>query len=88
MKQQSNHRMKVPKNLQYSELNAKWYYQEMVIRFGSYKEPIRSVNEVAASFHLPWWDVVKIVSMDKYHTFLQTDGKDVWAVNRCSKVVV
>ncbi len=86
MQKPSNHRMRVPKNLQLNDLTAKWYYQEMVIRFGEYKSPIMTVKEVAAKFHLPWYDVVRIVSMDKHHTFLQTDGEHVWAVNRCCKV--
>lgn len=88
MKKSTNHRMQVPKGLQCNDLTAKWYYQEMVVRFGEYKSPIKSVKEVAAKFHLPWWDVVKIVNLDVYHTFLQTDGEHVWAVNRCSKVTV
>lgn len=79
--------MQIPKGLQVNEQNAKWFYQELVIRFGEYKEPIRTVREVAASFHMNWWDVVHIVRMDRNHTFLDTDEEHVWAVNRCSKLV-
>lgn len=83
----SNHRMKAPKGLPVNDLTAKWYYQELVVRFGTYKQPIRTVNEIAASFGLAWYDVVHIVQLDKHHTFLATDNKHVWAVNRCSKLV-
>ena len=88
MKKSTNHRMQAPKGMPLNELTSKWYYQEMVIRFGEYKSPIRTVKEVAASFGLQWYDVVHIVRMDKNHTFLATDEKHVWAVNRCEKVYV
>ena len=88
MKQTSNHRMQVPKGLVLNGLSEKWLYQELVIRFGEYKQPIKSVHEVAANLGLQWYDVTRIVRQDKNHTFLQTDGQYVWAVNRCSKVYV
>ena len=78
--------MKAPRGLPVNELTAKWYYQELVVRFGGYKEPIRTVREVAASFGLAWYDVVHIVRMDRNGTFLRTDGVHVWAVNRCEKI--
>lgn len=88
MHKPSNHRMQAPKGLPLNDLTKKWYYQELVIRFGGYKEPIRTVREVAASFGLQWYDVVHIVELDRNGTFLKTDGNHVWAINRCSKVYV
>lgn len=81
-------KMQRPKNIPQpiSEYHQKWFYQEMVVRFGEYKEPIRSVKQLSDSLGIPYWDVVHIVRMDKNHTFLATDEVDVWAVNRCEKL--
>lgn len=86
MRKPSNHRMRAPKGLPLNELTMKWYYQELVIRFGGYKEPIQTVNKLAAAFGLQWYDIVHIVEMDRNGTFLATDRKHVWAVNRCCKI--
>lgn len=90
MTKPSNHRMQAPKGvmLPLSDIHQKWFYQEIVLRFGEYKDPIKSVHQLEKSFGIPWWEVVKVVELDHNHTFLQTDRKDVWAVNRCSKVTV
>ena len=88
--QKHNHRMQAPKGvmLPLSDVHQKWFYQEIVVRFGEYKTPIKSVHQLEKSLGLPWWEIVKVVELDKNHTFLATDRKHVWAVNRCSKVSV
>lgn len=90
MTKPSNHRMQAPKGvmLPLSDYHQKWFYQELVVRFKDYKSPIMSVRQLESSLGIPWWEVVKVVELDHNHTFLQTDRKDVWAVNRCSKVNV
>lgn len=90
MSKHSNHRMQAPKGvmLPLSDVHQKWFYQEIVVRFGFYKEPIMSIKQLEKSLNLPWWEIVKVVELDKHHTFLATDRKHVWAVNRCSKVTV
>ena len=90
MVKHSNHRMQAPKGVQLplSDVHQKWFYQEIVVRFGEYKDPIRSVHQLEKSLGIPWWEIVKVVELDKHHTFLATDRKHVWAVNRCSKVSV
>lgn len=87
-KQSTNHRMAVPRNvsLPLSDYHKTWYYQELVVRFGQYKAPIRSVEQVSHSLGIPCWDVVNIVRMDRQHAFLDTDEKHIWMTTRCSKV--
>lgn len=82
-------KMQRPKNvsLPLDENHRRWFYQELVVRFAEYKEPIRSIHQVAESFKLPWWEVAKIVEMDTNKTFLATDREHIWAVNRCEKLV-
>jgi len=81
-------KMQRPKNvsLPLSENHRRWFYQELVVRFGEYKSPIRTVRQLADSLGIGYWDVVHIVRMDKNHTFLATDETHVWAVNRCEKI--
>lgn len=90
MLKHSNHRMQAPKGVQLplSDVHQKWFYQEIVVRFGEYKDPIKSVHQLEKALNIPWWEIVKVVELDKHHTFLATDRKHVWAVNRCSKVSV
>lgn len=80
--------MKTPKNvmLPLSDYHARWYYSEIVARFSGYKEPIRSVRQLSTGLHLPYWEVVRVVKMDKSHTYLDTDNKYVWLTNKCCKI--
>ena len=82
--------MQAPKGVQLplSDVHQKWFYEVIVVRFGEYKDPIKSVHQLEKALNIPWWEVVKVVELDKHHTFLATDRKHVWAVNRCSKVMV
>jgi len=86
--QKHSSKMQSPKNvpLPLSSYHQEWFYRELVVRFGEYKSPIRSVKQVADSLGLPFWEVVHIVKLDKSKTYLDTDEKDIWAVNRCCKV--
>ncbi len=80
--------MKLPSNvlLPLSDYHQQWYYHELVHRFGKYKEPIKTMRQLEKSLKLPWYEIAKVVELDKHQSCLATDGKHVWSTVRCCKV--